>query len=90
MANTKSAKKSIKVNERRRLRNLSARSAVKTAFRKANEAVTGQKGNEARLLVGAACSNIDSCVSKGIVHANTAARKKSRLALKLNKSLAAQ
>ncbi len=87
MANTKSAKKSIKVNERRRLRNQSVRSAVKTAVRKAQEAVKGGAATVAPALQGA-CSIIDKAASKGIMHRNTAARKKSRLARRLNKALA--
>lgn len=89
MANTKSAKKSIKVNERRRLRNQSTRSAVKTAFRRAGEAISGQNETEATNRSRAAFSTIDKAASRGIVHANTAARKKSRLARKLNKAATA-
>lgn len=89
MANTKSAKKAVKVHERQRLRNQSVRSAVKTAFRKANEAITRKVG-EAQKNVGAAHSAIDKAAVKGIIHKNTASRKKSRLALKLNKMAAAK
>ncbi len=89
MANTKSAKKAVKVNERRRLRNQSARSAVKTAFRKAHESLKSTaKAKEKTEAVVAAVSAIDSAASKGIIHANTAARKKSRLAKKLNAAAA--
>lgn len=83
MANTKSAKKSIKVNERRRLRNQSVRSSVKTAFRKANESIKGKKP-EVETVTRAAFSAIDKAAVNGIIHKNTAARKKSRLAKKLN------
>ena len=89
MANTKSAKKAVKVHERQRLRNQSVRSAVKTAFRKANEAIKRKVG-EADKSVGVAHSAIDKAAVKGIIHKNTAARKKSRLALKLNKMAAAK
>lgn len=84
MANTKSAKKSIKVNERRRQRNQSVRSAVKTAFRKANETLTGTRA-QAQTAANDACSAIDKAAVSGVIHKNTAARKKSRLAAKINK-----
>jgi len=89
LANTKSAKKAVKVNERRRLRNQSTRSAIKTAFRKANETVAGTRQGDAAETTVAAFSTIDKAVSRGIIHANTAARKKSRLAKKLNAKLKA-
>ena len=87
MANTKSAKKAVKVNERRRLRNQAMRSAVKTSFRKANEAVGDTKEKETvnlSSLSRSAASLIDKAVGAGVVHRNTAARKKSRLARKVN------
>jgi len=87
LPNTKNAKKAVKVIERRRVRNQSARSAVKTAFKKANEAVA-KKGENAAELVVSAASLIDKTASRGIIHPNTAARKKSRLAKKLNKATA--
>lgn len=90
MANTKSAKKAVKTNERRRVRNQSARSAVKTAFRKANESLKGTPTEAAQKNVVEASSLIDKAAVKGIVHKNTAARKKSRLAKKLNKATTAQ
>ena len=84
MANTKSAKKSIKVNERRRLRNQSVRSAVKTAFKKANDLLKGKKPTAVDETAREAYSAIDKAAVGGIIHKNTAARKKSRLAKKVN------
>ena len=83
MANTKSAKKSIKVNERRRVRNLAVRSSVKTAVKKTIEAIKSPSA-EGEAVVRAAFSTIDKAAVKGIIHKNAAARKKSRLARKLN------
>lgn len=83
MANTKSAKKSVKVNKRNHLRNQDARSAIKTAVKKANEAIKTSSGDANAAFVAAA-SLLDKAVVRGIVHANTAARKKSRLAKKVN------
>lgn len=84
MANTKSAKKAIKVQERRRTRNNVIKTRVRTSFKKANKAVAGDEASEAKDSVVAAISEIDKAVAKGIIHKNTAARKKSRLMKKLN------
>ena len=83
MANTKSAKKSIKVQERRRARNQMVKTRVRSAFKKAQHAVS-ENEDQAKAEVTKAISEIDKAVSKGIVHRNTAARKKSRLMKKLN------
>ena len=78
MPNIASAEKRVRVTEKRTLRNKSFNSALKTAFKKANNAVS--KNEEDRLeLVRLAVKKIDQGVSKGIVHKNTANRKKSRL-----------
>ena len=83
MANTKSAKKAIKVQERRRVRNQMVKTKVRTHFKRANQAVSGDDAEKAEA-VKAAISQIDKAVAKGIIHKNTAARKKSRLMKKLN------
>lgn len=84
MANTKSAKKSIKVQERRRARNQMVKTRVRSTFKRANQAVADEKTEQASADVTAAISEIDKAVAKGIIHRNTAARKKSRLMKKLN------
>lgn len=84
MANTKSAKKCIKVQERRRVRNQMVKTRVRSSFKRANHAVTGDNTETAQADVKNAISNIDKAVAKGIIHKNTAARKKSRLMKKLN------
>jgi small subunit ribosomal protein S20 len=85
LANVKSAKKRILVSARRKLRNKNIVSAVRTAWKKANTAVIDVKAaDKAGEIVREAISKIDRATSKGIVHKNTAARKKSRLMLKLN------
>lgn len=78
MANTKSAIKRMRQNERRRLKNRVARSRVRTALKGARAATT-EKVETARASVGDAIRSLDKAVTKGIVHQNTAARKKSRL-----------
>ncbi|MCA9793628.1 MAG: 30S ribosomal protein S20 [Candidatus Eremiobacteraeota bacterium] len=84
MANTKNAKKMIKVNERRRKRNQSIRTTIKTAFKKATQALEAGEASDAADAARKAASAIDRAVSKGTVHRNTAARKKSRLMKKVN------
>lgn len=87
MPNIASAEKRVRVTEKRTLRNKSFNSALKTAFKKANNAVS--KNEEDRLeLVRLAVKKIDQGVSKGIVHKNTANRKKSRLVQKYNFTVA--
>ena len=83
MANTKSAIKRIRQNERRRLRNRVARSRVRTALKTARAAIVENVGT-ARPSVSDAIRSLDKAVTKGIVHRNTAARKKSRLMKQLS------
>ena len=82
MANTKSAEKRIRSNERRRLRNQSYRSRVKTLIRKAEQRIFG--GQPSDDAVRDAISTLDKAAGKGIIHKNNAARRKSRLMKKLN------
>jgi small subunit ribosomal protein S20 len=82
VANTKSAKKRMRQNEKRRVRNRMVRSQVRTAVKIARTAVGGG-GGEARAVVLEAIRSLDKAVTKGIVHRNTAARKKSALARRL-------
>ncbi len=82
MANTKSAEKRIRSNERKRLRNQMYRSRVKTMIRKAEELIFGGESSEDA--VREAISTLDRAAVKGIIHKNNAARRKSRLMKKLN------
>ncbi|MFO7298861.1 MAG: 30S ribosomal protein S20 [Actinomycetes bacterium] len=79
MANIKSQKKRIRQNEKRRLRNKSIKSDLKTAVKKVRLA----EGEEAAEMFRAAQKKIDKAVTKGVLHPRTAARKKSRLAKQL-------
>ncbi|MBQ9841799.1 MAG: 30S ribosomal protein S20 [Clostridia bacterium] len=82
MPNIKSAKKRVKVIAVKTARNKANRTALKTEIKKANEAIaTGENTVEA---VRAAQKKIDQAVAKGLLHKNTAARKKSALAKKVN------
>ena len=85
MANIKSQEKRNRSNERRRLRNKSVKSSLRTAVRKFREAAeSGDKEKAAELLV-ATGRVLDKAASKGVIHKNQAANKKSALALTLNK-----
>lgn len=85
MANTKSAEKRIKVIRRRTLRNKSLKSALRTAIRRFEDALAGAAREEAEAALRRALVAIDKAVSKGILHKNTAARKKSRLTRRFNR-----
>jgi small subunit ribosomal protein S20 len=85
VANIKSSKKRIKVTQAKTLRNKMIKSALKTAIKKYETAVTAGNVDEAKVLLGSAIKSIDMAASKGIVHKNVASRKKSRLTLRLNK-----
>ena len=85
MANIKSQEKRIKTNERRRLRNKSAKSSLHTAVRGFRQAVeAGEKDKAAEFLV-LTSRQLDKAASKGVIHKNQAANKKSALAHALHK-----
>jgi len=88
VANTRSAEKNIRAAERRRVRNRSIKSAVKTYVRKAERGITAAAGDSTALVVEA-ISKLDKAASKGILHHRNAARRKSRLMKKLNLAAAA-
>lgn len=84
MPNIKSNERSVKTDAERRASNFAVRSTVKTVTRKTTEAVEAGKAEEATALLTKASSVIDKAVAKGVIHKNAAARKKSRLARKIN------
>ena len=84
MPNIKSAEKRVKVIAVKTLRNKSYTSALKTSIKKADAALEGAADNK-EAAVRAAIVKIDQAVTRGILHKNTAARKKSSLARRLNK-----
>jgi small subunit ribosomal protein S20 len=81
VANTKSAIKRMRQNEKRRARNRVVRSRVRTSVKAARTAL--EAGGESRTAVLQAIRALDKAVTKGVVHRNTAARKKSSLARRL-------
>lgn len=84
MANIKSAKKRILVNETKAARNKAIRSKVKTAMKKVDAAVAAGDKAAAQAALLAAISEIDKATSKGVYHKNTASRKVSRLSKAVN------
>ena len=87
--NTKKRKtteqKRLEQAETRHIRNTAAKSKMKTVIKKAVTAI-GENSNESSELTRLAIKTIDMTASKGIIHKNKAARKKSRIMLKLNKT----
>jgi small subunit ribosomal protein S20 len=80
VANIKSQIKRIKTNEKARLRNKSVKSSLKTAIRKFREAADAGDVDTATTLMRDASKALDKAASKGVIHANQAANRKSALA----------
>lgn len=85
MANIKSAIKRNRQNEKRRLQNRIYRGSTRTQVKEAREAIASGNKEEATAEVNAAIRKLDLVATKGIIHKNNAARRKSRLMKKLNK-----
>lgn len=85
MANIKSQQKRNRTNERRRLRNKSVKSSLRTAVRTFHEATEAGEKDKAAELLAATSRKLDKAVSKGVIHRNQAANKKSALARAFNK-----
>lgn len=84
MPNIKSAIKRVSVIEKKTLRNNMIKSGYRTAIRKFEEAIEAGDVKSAETLFVDATKKIDMACTKGVIVKNTAARKKSRLAKKLN------
>ncbi len=84
MANIKSAKKRILVNEKKAARNKSVKSRVKTYVKKVDKAVEAKDATAAKAALRDAISEINKAKSKGVYHKNTCARKISRLSKAVN------
>jgi small subunit ribosomal protein S20 len=80
VANIKSQIKRIKTNEKARLRNKSVKSSLKTAIRKYREAAAAGDAAAATALQRDAGKMLDKAASKGVIHANQAANRKSAMA----------
>ena len=84
MPNIKSAKKRVKVIETKTLQNKMHRTALKTEMKKYDAALASGDMEAAQAAYKDAVKKIDTAVSKGYVHKNTAARRKSQMTKKLN------
>jgi small subunit ribosomal protein S20 len=85
MPNIQSAKKRMRQEEKRRARNKAVKSTVRTYVTRARAAiVTAADDPQTEEAIRAAVSELDSAVSKGVLHRNNAARRKSRLMTRLN------
>ncbi|MPV39143.1 30S ribosomal protein S20 [Georgenia subflava] len=80
MANIKSQKKRILTNEKARLRNKAVKSELKTHVRRVREAVSAGDKDAAATALQSAGRKLDKAASKGVIHANQAANRKSKLA----------
>ena len=83
MANIKSQLKRIGTNEKARLRNKAVKSELRTHVRRVREAVAGGDKDAASVALVTASRKLDKAVSKGVIHKNAAANKKSALTSKL-------
>ena len=84
MANIKSQIKRNRTNERNRVRNQSTKSALRTAIRNLREATEAGDREKAGALLVATSRQLDKAASKGVIHQNQAANKKSALAKAVN------
>ncbi|MFT3834207.1 MAG: 30S ribosomal protein S20 [Micropruina sp.] len=80
MANIKSQMKRIKTNEKARQRNKAVKSTLRTHVRKFREAADAGDAEKAQTLAQAACRALDKAASKGVIHRNQAANRKSAIA----------
>lgn len=83
MAHSISAKKRIRQNQKRRIRNRARRSALKTAIRAVTDAASGSDAAATEAKFRKACKLLDREANRGLIHRNAAARKKSRLAARI-------
>jgi len=83
LPNIKSAEKRVAISELRRARNRSQRSELKTIIKKTESAIASDP-EKARDLITLSIKKLDKAVTKGLIHKNAAARKKSRLMRRLN------
>ena len=84
MPNTKSAEKRVRVEARRRMRNRAIIGATRTAVKKFERSLGVLERPQVEALFKEALRKLDKAASKGVIHRNAAARKKSRLARRFN------
>jgi len=84
MANIKSQKKRILTNEKRRVRNKNVRTALKTQIKQFHQALESGDPEAAKAALRSAGRELDRAASKGVIHGNNAANRKSSMARTLN------
>ena len=84
MPNIKSAIKRVKINDKKKAQNITVKSAMRTSVKKVEAAVVNNDATAATTTFADAASKLDKAASKGLIHKNAAARKKSRLMKKIN------
>ncbi|WP_110926928.1 30S ribosomal protein S20 [Bacillus massiliglaciei] len=84
MPNIKSAIKRVKTNDKNRVHNATVKSTMRTTVKNAEVALAGDNVEAAKAALQTAAVKLDKAASKGLIHKNAAARKKSRLAKRLN------
>ncbi len=91
MANTSSAKKAARQNQKRRLKNLSRRTSIKSAIRGVLDALEAEKFDAPKTqeLLSDVAAKLARAKGKKVIHANTASRKLSRLAKKVEQRIQA-
>ncbi|WP_128896495.1 30S ribosomal protein S20 [Longirhabdus pacifica] len=90
MPNIKSAIKRVKTSDKRRMRNMPQKSALRTALKAVETAVDANETANAQEALLVATKKLDKAASKGLIHKNAANRTKSRLAKKVNALVASQ
>ncbi|KMY50864.1 30S ribosomal protein S20 [Peribacillus loiseleuriae] len=84
MPNIKSAIKRVKTNDSKRVQNATVKSTMRTTIKNAEAALAGDNAATAKEALLIAAKKLDKAASKGLIHKNAAARKKSRLTKRLN------
>jgi small subunit ribosomal protein S20 len=90
MPNNRNAEKAMRQNEKRRLRNRSARTSIRTVIKKVKDTAAGTDPAAAETALQAAVKKLDQAAAKKFIHKNKAARLKSRLSTLKNKAAAAK
>ncbi len=83
MPHSKSARKRLRQNQKRNLRNRMVKSEVKTYMKRVQAAVDSGNAEQAREVMRETQARLDKAVRKGVLHKNTVSRRKSQLALKV-------
>ena len=90
MPRSKAAEKAVRSSERRRLRNRAVKSMTKTTLTKAEKALASGDNEAAQNAIALSIKSLDRAAKKGVMHPNTADRRKSRLTKRLNQMPVAQ